>query len=143
MKLFTLFGFILSIILFGCSSDDDNEDIIDYSTALIGRWEIVQILENDQPITITSCQPNTIEFQADGTVTFVEYTASPNCVAMSSGSDTYTIEANVIEIFYSDNGNTPNGFTEVFTILEIDEEALSLVGNENGTTLRIDYRKIN
>ena len=136
---------VLSVLaLLGCSNDDENSSV-NFESAIIGVWEIEELIENDQSIVLSECfQLNTVEFRTDGTLTFTEYLASESsgCEPESSGIDSYVITDNVIEVFYSDNGIEPNGFRDLFTILQVTEEGLVLIGSESSTTIRTRYKRI-
>lgn len=131
------------IVLFSCSNDDDNVNT-NFETSIIGIWEIEEIKENDKSITLSECfQLNTIEFRTDRTVTFTEnIETSSGCETISSGNHTYVIDNNVIEVFYSDDGIEPNGYRDLFTIIDVTDKTLSIITIENSITSRLTYKKL-
>lgn len=109
-------------IAVGCSDDNNNQVSSVDESLIIGKWEIQQILVNDEEQELSDCWTGTYsEFKSDGTLH--EY-------FICSGTayediSTYTISDNVLTTTFTDSTINETTVTDV-NILTLSEDALVL-----------------
>ena len=130
---------LITILLFGsCSSDDNNDE--SSTNSIIAKWE-------EQPVNTNCSQTETLEFFNNGMVESLDL-INPPC-GYVLGSAEYTFNSDVVTVNIEDNNFSDGIYTIKYNVITLNSTTLVVepfyddeVGTYTGTLERFTYQKI-
>lgn len=105
---------------------------------LIGTWEWELLLDNGVERELSDCeQMNTVQYRGNGEVVFSEYGGGDCSLSDTTVAD-FTLTGSTVETIYRDD----TSHREVVSILELSVDHLKVMGDDQGESYIVEYRRV-